>query len=184
MALRWTSAAAAAGVLAWTTMTAEMPWLDPAFEPHAPGIGASCPADAEPAPLDYTLSDLDGRAVRLADYRGQVILLNFWATWCLPCRAEIPWLVEFQERYAKAGLQVIGVAVDDSVERLVPYARDMQMNYPVLRATGGDAALAAAYGPLVGIPITVLISRDGKVCGKQIGLTAKDRVEQGIRALL
>ncbi len=165
-------------------MTAEMPWLDPAFEGRiTPSSGAACVADPAPAPLAYTLRDINGRDVRLSDYAGKVILLDFWATWCVPCTVEIPWLVEFQAKYGSEGLQVVGISVDEMADRVAPFARRMNMNYPVLLG-GGHAALVESYGPIAGIPITVFISREGALCRKHIGIAAKDDLEHAIRALL
>ena len=79
------------------------------------------PADAKPANLDFTLKDVNNRDVRLSDFKGKVILLDFWATWCAPCKVEIPWFVEFQEKYGPAGLQVVGISVDDTHEQLAPF---------------------------------------------------------------
>lgn len=181
---RWLLAGVAAAALAWTTITSEMPWVDPAFSGHiVPPAGTACAADAAPAALNHTLADVSGRPVTLSDFSGRVVLLNFWATWCVPCRVEIPWFVEFQRQYGAEGLQVIGVSVDAAADMVAPFAETMKINYPVLLAAGQDALLDA-YGPMAGIPTTVLISRDGRVCSKHVGLTTKDAVERGIRALL
>src|SRR5690606_18171975 len=98
----------------------------------------SCPADAKLARLDFTLKDADGRDVTLADYKGKVILMDFWATWCGPCKVEIPHFIEFQEKYGSQGLQVVGISVDDTAEKLLPYIEQMGMNYPVLQGLGRD----------------------------------------------
>jgi len=142
-----------------------------------------CPANAKKADLNFTVKDLDGRSVRLADFRGKVILLDFWATWCPPCKAEIPGFVELQEKYGEQGLQVVGVSVDDPPEKLKPFADEFRMNYPVLVGLGRDD-LQDAYGPMWGIPTTFLISRDGRICRKHSGLVGKERYEQAIKALL
>ena len=144
---------------------------------------AACPADAKPANLNFTLKDTAGKEVRLADYKGKVILLDFWATWCGPCKIEIPWFVEFQNKYGKAGLQVVGVSVDDTQAKLKPYVSKMNMNYLVLQGLDHDD-LQDAYGPLFGIPVTIVISRDGKMCAKHVGLSSKDRFEAEIKSLL
>lgn len=179
MRLRWTLAALAAAAFAWATMSAEMPWLiDNAFAP----AGAACPADATPA-TDFTLKDVNNRDVRLSDFKGKVVLLDFWATWCGPCKIEIPWFLEFQKKYGKDGLQVIGISVDDTLAKLKPYVADMKMTYPVLQGLGHDEVLDT-YGPMVALPMTILISRDGKICGKHMGLTGREVFEAGIKALL
>jgi thiol-disulfide isomerase/thioredoxin len=101
------------------------------------------------APLDFTLKDMNGVDVKLAAFKGKPIVLNFWATWCGPCRAEIPSLVELQKQYGDEGQDVVilGISVDDPVEKLKPYASQMKMNYPVLVGNGRDD-VQDAFGPL------------------------------------
>jgi thiol-disulfide isomerase/thioredoxin len=111
------------------------------------------------------------------------VLLDFWATWCGPCKIEIPWFIEFQKKYGPAGLQVVGVSIDDTQAKLKPYVAQMKMNYPVLQGLDHDD-VQDAYGPMLGIPVSVLISRDGRICGRHTGLAAKDEFEREIRALL
>jgi peroxiredoxin len=171
---RWTIAAAGALALAWLVAGAEIPWAR---------SGGVCPADAPAAALDFTLKNVDNAAVNLADYKGKVVLLDFWATWCGPCKVEIPGFIDLQEKYGRDGLQVVGVSVDDTVDKLKPYVADMKMNYPVLQGLGHDD-LMDAFGPMLGIPVSVIISRDGKVCAKHTGLTSKDTFEAQIKALL
>lgn len=178
MRVRWTIAAVSAVALSLLTLHTDLGW-----NPLAAAGAPACPANAKPANLNYTLKDLNDKPVRLADYKGKVILLDFWATWCIPCKTEIPWFSEFQTRYAPNGLQVLGVSVDDPLDKLVPYARELKMNYPVLQGLHQDA-FQDAYGPMWGIPVTVVISRDGKICGKHMGLTTKDVIENEIKALL
>ncbi|MBM3771759.1 MAG: redoxin domain-containing protein [Acidimicrobiia bacterium] len=143
----------------------------------------ACPADAPLAKLDYTLKGLDDVPVRLSDYKGKVVLLDFWATWCGPCKVEIPGFVELQDQYGKDGLQIIGVSVDDTLDKLKPYAAEMKMNYPVLQGLGHDD-LHDEYGLMLGIPVSVIISREGKLCARHAGLTSKETFEAQIRALL
>jgi cytochrome c biogenesis protein CcmG/thiol:disulfide interchange protein DsbE len=145
--------------------------------------GFTCPSDAKPANLNFTLKDLNGNDVRLAAYKGQVILLDFWATWCVPCKIEIPWFVDFQTRYGKQGLQVLGISVDDTIEKLKPYAAQLKMNYPVLQGLGRDEVLKA-FGPMEGLPTTFIISRDGRICETHTGLSSKSSFETEIKALL
>jgi thiol-disulfide isomerase/thioredoxin len=134
------------------------------------------------APLQFTLKDMNGVDVKLANFKGKVILLNFWATWCGPCRAEIPSLVELQQQYGK-DLVVLGVSVDDPIEKLKPYATEMKMNYPVLVGNGRED-VQDAYGPLWGIPVSVFIDRDGKIAQKHSGIASKEQFEREIKALL
>ena len=179
MRLRWTLAVLASIALAWTTIAAEMPWLiEGAFAPAM----TSCPADAKPA-TDFTLKDVNNRDVKLSSFRGKVVLLDFWATWCGPCKLEIPWFLEFQQKFGKDGLQVIGVSVDDTLAKMKPYVAEMKMTYPVLQGLNRDD-LVDAYGATVALPTTVMISRDGKVCSRHIGLTGKDVFEAEIAMLL
>ncbi|MGE0448097.1 MAG: TlpA family protein disulfide reductase [Vicinamibacterales bacterium] len=193
MPIRWAIAVVGVVALAALTISTQMPWL---HEPHPEMVAQpmpaasdnstpvlSCPADAKPARLDFTLKDVDGRDVALSDYRGKVVLLDFWATWCGPCKVEIPHFVEFQEKYGPKGLQIVGVSVDDTADKLAPYVKEMGMNYPVLQGLGRDD-LQDAYGPILGIPVSVMISRDGKICATHTGLTGKEIFEQEIAALL
>jgi len=183
MRLRWTIATLACAALAWTTIAAEMPWLsDPEATVVAPA-GEACPADAKPAKLNFTLKDVNNANVSLASFKGKVILLDFWATWCGPCKVEIPWFIEFQQKYGKDGLQVVGVSVDDPIAKLKPYVTDMKMSYPVLQGLGQDKMLDA-FNPMPALPTTVLISRAGKICGKHVGMASKETFENAIKALL
>jgi thiol-disulfide isomerase/thioredoxin len=198
MRIRWAIAILGVVALAALTVTTEMPWLlerQPAMtEQPAPSTGAesaregsepmlACPADAKPANLNFTMKDIAGRDVTLAAFKGKVLLLDFWATWCGPCKVEIPHFIEFQEKYGGQGLQVVGISVDDTLDKLEPYAREMKMNYPVLQGLGHDD-VQDAYGPILGIPVTVVISRDGKICATHTGLTGRDVFEREINALL
>jgi peroxiredoxin len=181
---RWAIAAAGALALAWLVVGAEIPWgrpQGPTRSAAAPGEG--CPADAPAARLDFTLKDVENTNVTLADYQGKVVLLDFWATWCGPCKVEIPGFIDLQEKYGRDGFQVLGISVDDTVDKLKPYAAEMKMNYPVLQGLGHDDLLDA-FGPMLGIPVSVIISRDGKICAKHTGLTSKDTFEAQIKALL
>ena len=181
MRVRRTLAAMGALALALLTMVVPSPWKTRAT--HAPG-GAACPTDAKTANLNFTLKDMTGKNVRLADYQGKVILLDFWATWCGPCKYEIPSFVQLQEQYGKNGLQVIGVSVDDTVDKLQPFAKEYKMNYPVLQGLGHND-IQDAYGPIWALPISVLISRDGKICSKHTGLppskSASDPLEKAVK---
>jgi peroxiredoxin len=157
---------------------------------------AACPADAKPANLDFTLKDVNGKNVRLADFKGKVILLDFWATWCGPCKVEIPGFIELYNTYRSQGLEVVGVVLLDKFENAKPYAAKMQMNYPVLNGDEQQDAIDNAYGPLFGLPMSFIISRDGRVCQKHLGLpgatkttdpdakTVKNIFESQIKALL
>ena len=142
-----------------------------------------CDANPKAANLNFVLKDGAGHDFNLASQKGKVILLDFWATWCPPCKVEIPWFAEFQEKYGPAGLQVVGISVDDTREQLTPFVTQLKMNYVVLQGLGHDD-VQDAYGPMWGIPVTALISRDGKICAKHTGMTAKEAFEEQIKSLL
>lgn len=180
---RWVSMLSVGGALALLTM---MPVADD-HTPFVPGAvqaaqGEACDKDAKPAPLDYTMKDMNGVDVKLASFRGKVIIVNFWATWCGPCKAEIPGFVELQKEYAN-DLVILGISVDDPVEKLKPYAAQFKINYPVLVGLGRDD-VQEAYGPLYGIPASFIIGRDGKICRKHMGIAPKAQFEREIKALL
>jgi|SRR5579859_258006 len=131
---------------------------------------------------DFTLESLDGKNVRLADLRGKAVLLNFWATWCGPCKIETPWLVQLQNQYGPQGLQVIGVAMDDSgKEDIAKFAKEMGMNYPVLL---GKESVGEAYGGVPALPESFFIGRDGKIVGKIMGLESRSEIEDSIKKAL
>ena len=133
------------------------------------------------APL-FSLPDLDGAALNLADYKGKVVLLDFWATWCGPCRSEIPGFVDLQNRYRDQGFQVIGVSVDESAKPVRKFREQYRMNYPVAMC---DRNVRQLYGGLSGIPTTLLIGRDGRVYSKVVGASADlGELDQRIQALL
>ena len=134
------------------------------------------------APLDYTVKDMNGVDVKLASFKGKVILLNFWATWCHPCKDEIPDLVTLQEQY-KDDVVVLGFSIDDKPEELKEYAAKYQMNYPVLVGAGHEN-IQEAYGPLWGVPVTIIIGRDGKIAKKQSGIRSLEQFDREIRRLL
>ena len=144
--------------------------------------GAACMTNAKPAKLDFTIKDLDGRDVSLTSFKGKVILLNFWATWCGPCKAEIPGFVELQTAY-KNDLVVIGYSVDDKPAQARTFANEFKMNYPILLGDGRED-VQDAFGPIWGIPASFLISRDGRVCKKHLGIAPKAVFEKEIKALL
>jgi len=185
MKIRWAIATVSALALALLTLSAD-PWQDLFSHVDAaapPGTGAACPANAKPAALKYTLKDIANKDVNLESLKGKVILLDFWATWCGPCKIEIPWFIEFQNTYGKQGLQVVGVSIDDTLDKLKPFVANMKMNYLVLQGLDHDD-FQDAFGPMFGVPVTVLISRDGKVCFKHVGLSSKPEFESQIKSLL
>jgi len=131
---------------------------------------------------DFSLKDANGHPVRLSDYRGRVVLLNFWATWCGPCQIEIPWFVEFQNRYGAAGLTVLGVSMDDDGWKVVkPFLAAKNVNYTVVI---GNEEVNQLYGGIESLPTTLLIGRDGRTEFFHSGLIARGEYQKEILQLL
>jgi thiol-disulfide isomerase/thioredoxin len=150
-----------------------------------PGDPDDADATGKAAPLQFTLKDMNGVDVKLASFKGKPIVINFWATWCGPCRAEIPSLVQLQRQYGDEGQDVVilGISVDDPIEKLKPYASEMKINYPLLVGNGRDD-VQEAFGPLWGIPVTVFVDRDGRIAKRHSGIASKEQFEREIKALL
>lgn len=140
---------------------------------------------------EVTFESLDGKQVPLASLKGKVAVVNFWATWCDPCRVEIPWMIDFQQKYESRGFTMLGIAMDDEGKSVVgPFVattlfdvggKQMTMNYPIML---GNDDVASKFGGLIGLPMTVVISRDGKIVKRFIGLASHDVLDQQIQALL
>jgi thiol-disulfide isomerase/thioredoxin len=134
-----------------------------------------------PAP-DFTLETLDGKSVSLSSLRGKAVVVNFWATWCGPCKIETPWLVEMQNQYGAQGLQIVGVAMDDSgKDEIARFAKNMGMNYPVAL---GKEAVGDAYGGVSYLPESFFVGRDGKIVDKIMGLEGRSEIEDAIKKAL
>lgn len=147
----------------------------------SPSARISGDAKGQPAP-EFDLKDLAGKNVRLSDYHGKVVLLNFWATWCPPCKEEMPWFVDLQQRYGAQGLQVIGVAMDDSDQKKIEsFAKQLGVNYPVLL---GKESTAHAYGDVQFLPDTFYIGRDGKIVSHVQGLINRKEIEEQVKKAL
>jgi cytochrome c biogenesis protein CcmG/thiol:disulfide interchange protein DsbE len=129
----------------------------------------------------FTRIDLNHRQVSLADYRGKVVLLNFWATWCVPCLTEMPHFVAWQQEYGGRGLQVIGVSMDDEQQPVRITYQKYRLNYPVVM---GDEKIGEMYGGILGLPVTFLIDRTGKIRFKHEGDTDTKTIENEMRGLL
>jgi len=126
-------------------------------------IGATAP--------DFELQTLDGHNLRLSSLRGKAVLLNFWATYCSPCKVEMPWFVELQKEYGPQGFQIVGVAMDDaSTDDIAKFAKDMGVNYPILL---GKEAVGLSYGGVNVLPTTFFVDRDGKVIAREFGLQSR-----------
>ncbi len=135
----------------------------------------------QPAP-PFELKDLQGKSIRLSDYQGKVVLLNFWATWCPPCKEEMPWFVDLQQRYGAQGLQVLGIAMDDGDRQAIgSFAERMGVNYPVLL---GKESVANAYGNVQFLPDTFYIGRDGKIVRHVQGLIDRRSIEETVKQAL
>lgn len=130
---------------------------------------------------DFSLPLLTGGELELSTFRGKVVLLDFWATWCDPCRDEIPRFVDLQNRYGSQGLQIIGVSMDDDLAPVRDFYQRFKMNYPVIM---GNAQVGEAYGGVLGLPIAFLIGRDGRIYAKHIGATGISVFEREIAGLL
>ena len=165
-------AVVAAGMLYFGFHTARRSGTD-----HAPGVlGYGTPAP------NFTLQTLDGKDVSLADFRGKAVLVNFWATWCGPCKIETPWLVELQNEYGSQGLQVVGVAMDDSgKDEIAKFAKDMGVNYPVLI---GKESVGDAYGGVPALPESFFVGRDGKIVDRILGLKGRGEIEDSVKKAL
>lgn len=134
-----------------------------------------------PAP-SWELQDTDGKTVHFSDFKGKVVILDFWATWCPPCRAEIPGLVDLQKQYEKQGLAVVGVSVDrDGAAVVKAFAQKVGMNYPVVLA---DQKVVQAFGGIEAIPTTFVIDRQGHIVKEHVGFAEKNEFENEIRPLL
>jgi cytochrome c biogenesis protein CcmG/thiol:disulfide interchange protein DsbE len=162
------------------------PSTEAAVDLEVPSIDSNdAPAckTASPRPLDFTLKDINGADVRLADYKGKVVLLNFWATWCGPCKVEIPEFVELYAEYKDRGFEILGVLANDTPapDQLRTFMGEYKMSYPVLFSS---EELESAFGSVWALPTSFLIGRDGAVCAKQTGPVTKDDVERSLKSLL
>lgn len=134
----------------------------------------------QPSPA-WELKDLDGKSVKSSDFAGKVVILDFWATWCGPCRMEIPGFIELQKQYADKGLVVIGVSLDqDGASAVKPFIEKMGINYPIAL---GDEAVVSAFGGIEGIPTTFIIDRAGNIVRKHVGYAPKAEFEADIKPL-
>ncbi len=138
-------------------------------------------ADSQVAPA-WTLKDLTGKSVSLSDFKGKVAVLNFWATWCPPCRAEIPEFIEMQKKYGPLGATVVGISLDSlAPPDVAKFVQDQRINYPIVMA---DEATATAYGADQAIPITIVVGKNGRVLYQQMGIIDRAAVEDAIEKAL
>ena len=155
-------------------------WIVPAARAQARAKGQMAAGNHVAAP-DFSLAGISGEKVNLADFRGKVLVVDFWATWCGPCRVEIPGFVSLQNRYRDQGLAIIGVSMDDDPEPVREFYKQFKMNYPV--GMGNDE-LGQLYGGVLGLPTTFLIGRDGRIYAKHTGETDISVFEDEIKTLL
>jgi thiol-disulfide isomerase/thioredoxin len=139
--------------------------------------------DVEYAPLDFTLTDMHGNEVTLSDFKGRPLIVNFWATWCGPCKHEIPAFIELVDKYADEQLTVVGISVDDSPEDLVPFAEEYGINYPILVGLGRED-IAEAFGAHIVVPVSWFIRPDGSVRMKWMGTNTHEWFEEQVLAIL
>jgi cytochrome c biogenesis protein CcmG/thiol:disulfide interchange protein DsbE len=129
---------------------------------------------------DFTLQDAGGVSLKLSDYKGKVVLLDFWATWCHGCKTEIPWYIDFQTKYKNRGLQVLGVSMDDNWTPVRPFLAEHNVNYPV---AVGDDEVAKLYKVQI-LPVTLLIDKKGRIADSHVGVVDRAAFEKEIQALL
>jgi len=155
-------------------------WVRDAFVHNSRRSVNIKPGDRRMAP-DFVLDDASGKPVRLSDFRGKVVLLNFWATWCAPCSLEIPWFIEFQNTHRDAGFATLGVSLDeDGWSAVKPYIEKRKVNYQVMI---GNDDVAQEYGA-TSLPTTLIIDKSGRIAATHIGLCSKSEYEADIRAVL
>jgi thiol-disulfide isomerase/thioredoxin len=148
----------------------------------APVQSAGDPAKGSMAPKFELKSIPDGKTVPLASFQGKAVLLNFWATWCGPCKIEMPWLVDLQKKYGPQGLQIVGVAMDDTDNKeIADFTQKMGVNYVVLK---GTEKVGDLYGGVSGLPLTYYIDRSGKIVDQTVGLASESVIEDNIKKAL
>jgi peroxiredoxin len=149
-----------------------------------PGEGAVAGSNVkgQSAP-EFELTALDGKKIKLSDYKGKAVVLNFWATWCAPCKIEIPWFVELQKQYGPQGMEIVGIAMDENpnAEKIGKFSKEEGINYTVLL---GNDAVADLYGGAEALPTTFYIGRDGKIVARAYGLISHSEIEKNIQNAL
>jgi thiol-disulfide isomerase/thioredoxin len=150
-------------------------WIAPALRTQAMS------SEDHPQAPAISLTDIEGKRLDLADYKGKVVVLDFWATWCGPCRIEIPGLIEMQDKYAHRGFSVVGISMDDDPSPVVEFYKEFKMNYPV---AVGNQRIGELYGGIFGLPTTFVIGRDGRIYAKHTGATDPAALEDEVQQLL
>ncbi|HLY62567.1 MAG TPA: TlpA disulfide reductase family protein [Terriglobia bacterium] len=155
-------------------------WIAPLTSNH-PRPGAIAAGGKHPVAPDFSLKDINGQTIHLADYRGKVLMIDFWATDCGPCRTEIPGFVQLQERYRDQGFMIVGISLDSGPEPVRDFYKEFKMNYAVALDSGD---LDERFGVTLGVPTTFLVGRDGRIYAKHVGAQDTSVFEQEIKSLL
>jgi thiol-disulfide isomerase/thioredoxin len=166
-------------------------WPDRKLPPVAKSAGTESGAAGSASLASFGIKDINGNVVTLSQYKGQVVLVNFWATWCAPCKIEIPWMIEFQKKYNSRGFTILGVSMDEEGKQDVAPFLDKErfdvggqkeaMNYPILL---GNDSIAAKFGGILGLPTSVLFTRDGQKIKTITGLIDHDELTKAIESQL
>ena len=167
------------GILIAVGLSAALYWVNRSW--INPGVQKGRSDQERPLAPDFSLTGLDGEEIHLADYKGKVLLINFWATWCGPCREEIPAFVDLVDRYRNEGFTILGISMDDGPDPVHKFYQEFKMNYPVGL---DDARIAQLFGGVLGIPTSFLIGRDGRIYSRHIGLVPIAIIEEEIKTLL
>ena len=177
---KWILAATAALALGVLTLPRFLTGGAEPAESLTAATEASCKAEG-PANLDLTMKDMHDADFRLSSLKGKVVLVNFWASWCAPCLAEIPEFIKVREALHDKGFEILGISTDDTPEQLRDFAAKYKTNYPLVQVT---AEAEEAYGPVFGLPTSILVARDGSVCKRHFGPLSKEQLEKEVKALL
>jgi len=179
---KWIVAAAAALAVGLLTLPRFLTGGSSAVTPGAEGTPTAKACKAEgPANLNLTLKDMNDAEFKLSQLKGKVLLVNFWASWCAPCLAEIPEFIKVREEYHDRGFEILGISTDDSAAQMRDFAATNKTNYPLVQVT---AEVEDAYGPVFGLPTSILVGRDGSVCKRHFGPLTREQLERELKSLL